>query len=167
MEVAEGATLTVSNVIAGAGQLRKNGAGALVLAGNNTFSGQFSLNRGRVTATHPNALGSGAIAAREGSVLRIETPFGIAKPSSFNIVTTGGYSPVSVELAAFDAPSGAVIEATMFDIAGAETFDVSGISVLPGGLGNAYKIDVLTEPSATGLRVYARAAVRGLRIIFR
>ena len=167
MEVAEGATLTVSNVIAGAGQLRKNGAGALVLAGNNTFSGQFSLNLGRVTATHPNALGSGAIAAREGSVLRIETPFGIAKPSSFNIVTTGGYSPVSVELAAFDAPSGAVIEATMFDIAGAETFDVSCISVLPGGLGNAYKIDVLTEPSATGLRVYARAAVRGLRIIFR
>ena len=167
MEVAAGATLTVSNVITGAGQLRKNDVGALVLAGSNTFSGQFSINKGRVTATHPNALGTGAIAAREETVLRIDTPAGIAKPASFDVVTTGGYSPVSVELAAFDAPSGGVIEATIFDIAGAETFDVSRISVLPGGLGTAYKIDVLTEPSATGLRVYARATVRGLRIIFR
>ncbi|MCW5912187.1 MAG: autotransporter-associated beta strand repeat-containing protein [Cyclobacteriaceae bacterium] len=53
-------TLGLSGVLSGSYGLTKDGAGVLILGGNNTFTGGLGINAGRVTLSNPNALNSGS-----------------------------------------------------------------------------------------------------------
>ena len=48
VNVASGASQTISEAITGSGSIRKTGAGTLVLSGANTFTGGVSIEAGRV-----------------------------------------------------------------------------------------------------------------------
>ncbi len=67
-------TLTVANVITGAGGLTKTGNGTLVLSGGNNYAGQTVVSAGVLTTQNASALGgagSGATVA-SGATLRLE-----------------------------------------------------------------------------------------------
>lgn len=54
-------SITLSGVVSGTGQLVKSGIGALILSGNNTFSGGLDVTNGAVAAKADNAFGTGAV----------------------------------------------------------------------------------------------------------
>ena len=62
VDVASGASQTISEAITGSGSIRKTGAGTLVLSGANTFTGGVSIEAGRVEVAATGALGSGPVA---------------------------------------------------------------------------------------------------------
>jgi len=67
-----GKNATISAVIGGSAGLTKNGAGTLVLTGNNTYSGTTALSAGVIQITDPNALGtSSVVAANTGGELHL------------------------------------------------------------------------------------------------
>ena len=59
VNVASGASQTISEAITGNGSIRKTGAGTLVLSGANTFTGGVSIEAGRVEVAATGALASG------------------------------------------------------------------------------------------------------------
>lgn len=59
--VTSGGTLALSNTVSGAGHLWMQQEGTVKLAGNNTYSGGTSLDRGTAYLTHNNAAGSGTV----------------------------------------------------------------------------------------------------------
>lgn len=59
--VASGETETWSGDISGTGRVVKNGAGTLVLSGNNTFTGGIQINKGVVRVDAEKAIGSGTV----------------------------------------------------------------------------------------------------------
>ena len=68
VDVADGQTAILSDEIAGAGSLLKDGAGVLVLSGINGFSGGTELKGGALRLENNAALGTGALAALGGGV---------------------------------------------------------------------------------------------------
>jgi autotransporter-associated beta strand protein len=66
--VATGRAATVSNVLAGTTALTKSGAGQLLLASSNSYSGGTTLSAGTLTLGNANALGSGAITVNGGTL---------------------------------------------------------------------------------------------------
>ena len=60
---------TISGVINGSGSLVKQGAGSLLLSGNNSYSGGTWIDGGTLTAGHVNAFGSGLITLGSGATL--------------------------------------------------------------------------------------------------
>ena len=74
--VGPGATVVISEVLTGSGNLIKSGTGTLILRGNNTYSGQTNVNSGTLTAGHHNALGtasgSGGTVVASGASLIID-----------------------------------------------------------------------------------------------
>ena len=165
-EVTEGNTLTIRNVITGEGSFRKTGAGTLVLDATNTLSGVIQPKEGKLVVRNPRALGTGKVKFFADGILRIETADGVTldPDSPFN---TDVDSVLNVELAAFDAPSAGKVEANIFTLSHAETFDTSAIQIVNSGLGGRYKVDVLTRQTAAGLQVYAVANHKGLIISIR
>ena len=57
-EVDSGDTLTLSGAVGGSGGVTKNGTGALVLSGSNTYAAATTVNAGTLNEAHANALGS-------------------------------------------------------------------------------------------------------------
>ena len=166
-EVTAGNTLTIQNVITGNGSLRKSGDGNLVLdATNATFSGVVQPKEGKLVVRNKDALGTGTIKPFADGILRIETVDGVTLTPAEPFDASGS-GVLNVELAAFDAPSSGKIEANVFTLADATTFDTSSVQIVAPALGNRYKIEVATKATAAGLVVYATATPRGMTILFR
>ncbi len=165
-QVTEGNTLTIQNVISGDGSLRKTGEGTLVLDAVNTISGVIQLKEGKLVVRNAQALGTGQIKPFETGTLRIETVDGVTLASASPLITNE-VSVINVELAAFDAPVAGKIEANVFTLPNAESFDVSSVNVVAPNLGGNYKIEVQTKETAAGLVVFATATPKGLTILFR
>ena len=165
-EVTEGNTLTIRNVITGEGSFRKTGAGTLVLDATNTLSGVIQPKEGKLVVRNARALGTGKVKCFADGILRIETADGVTldPDSPFN---TDVDSVLNVELAAFDAPSAGKVEANIFTLSHAETFDASAIQIVNGGLADRYKVEILTRQTDAGLQVYAVAKSKGLTISIR
>ena len=159
-------TLTIQNVITGAGSLRKTGAGTLVLDATNTLSGIVQPKEGKLVVRNARALGTGTVKFFADGILRVETADGLTLDSASPFDTSEA-SALNVELAAFDTPSDGTIEANIFTLSQAETFDVSAIQIVNSGLGGRYKFDILTRQTAAGLQVYAVANHKGLIISIR
>lgn len=60
--------ITMSGVVSGAGRLDKTQQGILTLSGNNTYSGGTTLTYGGIAFGHNNALGTGVLNIRSGSL---------------------------------------------------------------------------------------------------
>ena len=159
-------TLTIQNVITGAGSLRKTGAGTLVLDATNTLSGIVQPKEGKLVVRNARAMGTGKVKFFADGILRIETADGLTLDSASPFDTSEA-SALNVELAAFDMPSDGTIEANIFTLSQAETFDVSAIQIVNSGLGGRYKVEILTRQTAAGLQVYAVANHKGLIISIR
>ena len=153
-------------MITGEGSFRKTGAGTLVLDATNTLSGVIQPKEGKLVVRNARALGTGKVKCFADGILRIETADGVTldPDSPFN---TDVDSVLNVELAAFDAPSAGKVEANIFTLSQAETFDASAIQIVNGGLGDRYKVEILTRQTDAGLQVYAVAKRRGLTISIR
>jgi fibronectin-binding autotransporter adhesin len=85
------ATLTMTGQVVGAGQLRKDGSGTLVLAGNNSYSGNTSITAGTLRAGSSTAFGTGlvSIANTAGATLDVGG-LNVAIPYVTGGGTTGG-----------------------------------------------------------------------------
>lgn len=70
-EVDSGDTLTISSTINGTGGVTKNGDGALILSGSNTYSGATTVNAGTLEAANANALGTNAAVTVNGGSLLV------------------------------------------------------------------------------------------------
>ena len=167
IHVTKGNVLTVQNVIAGAGSLRKIGEGTLVLdAANVSYSGLVQPQEGKLVVRNKDALGVGVVKPFANGTLRIETADGVTLTPAAPLDTTQ-QDTLNVELASFDAPVAGKIEANVFTLPNAESFDVSSINVVAPNLGGNYKIEVQTKETAAGLVVFATATPKGMTILFR
>ena len=165
-QVTEGNTLTIQNVITGAGSLRKSGPGTLVLDATNTISGIIQPQEGKLAVRNPYALGTGKVKAFEPGILRVETAEGVTL-APVSPIDTSAFATLNVELAAFDAPTGTKIEANIFTLKTAATFDTSLLQLVNSGLGGNYKTEVFTRETEAGLQVYAVATPGGMVISIR
>ncbi len=71
----EGKKITVSGVLSGGGKLVANGAGTLVLTGENTFSGGASVKSGTLSIASMGSLGAGITTIHRGATLQSEASF--------------------------------------------------------------------------------------------
>ncbi|MCF6312621.1 MAG: autotransporter-associated beta strand repeat-containing protein, partial [Verrucomicrobiales bacterium] len=99
---------TQSGVISetgGARALEKIGAGALVLSGNNTYSGGTTLSQGTLVVGNNNALGSGALTIGNNTTLSTTSPRRITN----DILLNGNFNIF---------PGGTVFNSTAFELDG-------------------------------------------------
>lgn len=97
----QGNSTTLSGVISGTGQLRRNSgtAGILILNGDNTFSGGVSNMLGTLVLGHANALGTGRLDIHEGTLSAalplvenggVTNDIAISHTNGFGTVVIGG-----------------------------------------------------------------------------
>jgi len=70
-DVDSGDTLTLSGSVGGSGSITKNGSGALVLSGSNSYLGATTVNAGPLQANHASALGSNTTVTVNGGSLLV------------------------------------------------------------------------------------------------
>ena len=92
ISVVIGTTVVVNEVLTGTGNLIKSGPGTLILKGNNTYTGQTSVNEGILVVGHNNALGTktdskGTVVAANASVAVAQ---GVNIPEALSI---NGFGP--------------------------------------------------------------------------
>ena len=85
INIADGASAIVDNVITGTAGLLKSGAGKLTLNGNNALSGAVSVSGGSVVAGNGNAFGSDVVTFADGTALGAGAAITLA-----NNLTLGG-----------------------------------------------------------------------------
>ncbi len=138
----EGATLTVACPITGPGRLVVNGAGTLVLSGNNTYTGQTDLAVGALRPASAAALGTGPVRVRgQGRLVRRYPDAGLPQG-----VALGSWI-------VFDA--GAAVEVDLDD-----AFSVTGDFTVPlFTVPTALAPEPEAVPVAHGLRNYKAAVI--------
>ena len=97
----DGGSLIISNVVSGSGVLTKVGAGELVMAGNNTYSGITYVSNGTLRITHTNGLGTtaGGTFVRDGATLHLDV--------------TGGYPAETIAIVGNGVASVGAINSTV------------------------------------------------------
>jgi fibronectin-binding autotransporter adhesin len=129
-----GTTLTLAGSIADgngtSGLLTKAGAGTLVLAGNNTYSGGTILQQGTLRLEHGNALGSGTLTTL-GSIVDYLSGITVANPILLNADTT------QLQVAAGVATQAGVIS----EAGGARPLEKTGAGTLIFTASNSYTGD--------------------------
>jgi autotransporter-associated beta strand protein len=86
IDTAINSSVTLGDTLSGSAQVIKNGAGAAILAGSNSFSNGLYVNNGTIGVAHNNALGSGMLFMLTTGNLRAETNVTIGN----NIQVEGG-----------------------------------------------------------------------------
>lgn len=83
---------TVANQITGTGSVTKSAAGGLTLTGDNSYSGGTSVLAGSIISSHPNALGTGAVAMATGATVHFKMADGGSTMvrNAFTLPTSGG-----------------------------------------------------------------------------
>lgn len=77
ISVVVGTTVVVNEVLTGNGNLIKSGPGTLILKGNNTYTGQTSVNGGILVVGHNNALGTAS--GSKGTVVAANASLAVAQ----------------------------------------------------------------------------------------
>jgi fibronectin-binding autotransporter adhesin len=121
-----GKTLTISSSMAGSGGIIKEGEGALVLSGSNTYSGTTTLNAGTLTLHSSNALAPGSLTQSSGSSLLLIDTTG-------TLTNTMGLFNVQASQSA--TLSGAItVHNASFDVDSSDTLTISGNIGGTGGI---------------------------------
>ncbi len=102
----ETAAITISGVLSGAGKLVKDGAGTLTLSGTNTYTGGTTITKGKLIASHANALGTGKVVVNGGTlraatgltITELEQTSGSLEFASGTTTIKNGLDAVSVDL---------------------------------------------------------------------
>ncbi|MGJ5087008.1 MULTISPECIES: autotransporter domain-containing protein [unclassified Bradyrhizobium] len=121
----------VSGVISGAGgSLTKVGGGALILSGNNTYSGGTQLNAGSLVIANNNALGSGTLNMANGTSLSFANTADFAIGNAIQLTGSGHFA----------APAGTTqtIQGTISDGGSAGTVVFDGVGTMVLAAANAY-----------------------------
>ncbi len=84
-------TLSINGNIGGGGQFIKNGAGTLILGGNNSFGGQATVNAGKVIAASGGAFASRVVNVSDGALVQVQQDLGTPVTIS-NLVPNGSGS---------------------------------------------------------------------------
>ncbi len=84
----DGLTATINTQITGAGLLRKQGGGTLVLGGDNTNSGGVMLSSGTIALTSSTGLGTGTLTMANGTTLASAAP-GLAVLNNITLLGAG------------------------------------------------------------------------------
>ncbi len=138
---ASGATITINNVIGGAGtQVQQAGANLLILAGNNTYSGGTFISSGGVQVQSNTALGTGAVSLNGGTLVAGADRLTIANTillsnSAFNVIDSNG-ATLTLSGQLKDDPlsgPGAVEFQDSGGIAGAATTTLTNTNTYTGG----------------------------------
>ena len=90
------ATGTFSNVISGAGAIKKTGMGTVTLAGENIYTGSTTIERGVLVAAHASALGASTATTtvNSGGVLKVAVDGGVTA----GMVTLNGGALFAIDL---------------------------------------------------------------------
>jgi len=87
VQVASGATATISAPIGGSTGLLKTGAGTLALGGNNTYTGATTVQTGTLQVSSNNAVATSAVTVPTGAGLKIDSGLTVKSPS---VTISGG-----------------------------------------------------------------------------
>ncbi|MCX5678636.1 MAG: autotransporter-associated beta strand repeat-containing protein [Candidatus Omnitrophica bacterium] len=153
--VATGGTLTISDIISGAGGITKDGSGILILTKANTYTGITNVNIGILNIQHKNALGSTAAGTvvSSGAALEIQGGItGVAEPITLNgsgISSSGALKSIS----GTNSITGAItLESATRINSNANTLTISG-----GIVGSGYALTV----GGAGNVTFTAAAIAG------
>ena len=146
VQVATGATATISSAIAGTTGLTKTGAGALALGGNNTFTGATAVQTGTLQVSSNNALAASAVTAQSGATLKVDS--GLTMKSPAVTVASGGTLAASGVTLVVNGTSGIAqlvfASGTTGSVTGAPGLSVSGNGVVSMATTGRGVVDVST-----------------------
>jgi autotransporter-associated beta strand protein len=157
LDVASGKALTVSGVVAGAGNLSKTSAGRLVLSGANTHSGGTTVEAGVLQVAANNNLGTGALTLNGGT---LATTASFASDRALAVGASSG----TLEVASGTSltVSGVVSGAGALNKTSAGSLILSGANTHTGTLGVNQGTLVLNGSTASSVtNVSAGAALTG------
>ncbi|RIV80623.1 hypothetical protein D2V17_19090, partial [Aurantiacibacter xanthus] len=127
-----GAASVTSAIATGSGSLTKSGAGSLTLTGANTYTGGTSLDAGSLSLGNADALGTGALAAADGTSLTYQNVT-VANAMSLTGTVTFKMDSGDGEQSGVISGTGSLIKADagMLTLSGANTY--SGGTTINGG----------------------------------
>lgn len=178
IEVTEGNTLVISNLISGTTSFRKAGSGDLVICcPTNAFSGTVR-NRsdfGVLAVGSATALANASLQGRSNSVWRVDAPEGMTVKSLDAIVGNvedGNRSLLVRPLAFANVPKGeSKVVANLVRFLGATAADaetaLSLVRLDPSSCGKSWKVTLSAEEADGALLVTATAERPGMTVIIR
>jgi autotransporter-associated beta strand protein len=157
LTVGDVTSTTYSGVISGTGALTKQGAGALTLAGTNTYSGSTTLNAGTIVLGNNSALGTGTLTLGGAGTLQSNDDTRLVS----NAIATGG-NALTVSGGNNLALSGAISGTGSLTKSGAGTLTLSGTNTYTGTTISAGTLKVsggsaIADTGAVGLADVAGA----------
>lgn len=161
-EISEGKTLTLNGVACGAANLVKTGAGALVLNGASTATGQTRLETGTLALGNPEALGDSSLVIASGTVLQLDCAgVKVGGEIPFAQVSGAAVDSIDIRVPALGDPNTRLVE--LFVLKDVTTFDCSKIHL---AYVSAAACKFLTEQKEDGLHISVKR-ISGCMLIFR
>ncbi len=175
VEVLEGQTLTISNLISGASSLRKTGAGTLALCcDTNAFTGVVRHKEGVLAIRAADAVAKASLQqAGENAVWQVDAPEGMTLKGIDAIVANGeGNRSILIRPGAFVAAGkDSMIRANLVRFLGATAADAEAalgcLCLDDSALGNSWKTEISTQAVEGALLVKVTALRSGTIIVVR
>ncbi len=142
--VDNGLTTTITAPVTGAGVILKQGAGTLVLGGNNSYAGGTQLQTGTIGVLTDAALGTGQLAMSDGTTLRADAAVTLA-----NAISLSGNDFISTPSFALTL-NGVVSGGGTLNKQGGDTLTLNGANTYTGGTNLLAGTIVVGNDSALG-----------------
>lgn len=133
--------LTVANLMSGGGSLTKQGAGTLILAGNNSYSGGTTISGGTLQlgsgSGTPGTVGSGPVSIASGAILRFDgagDKIVAGAISGGGSVVVGGSGTATLNSATGSYAGGTTVNSGTLALAGATSAGTGMITMNGGAL---------------------------------